>query len=56
MVKDIEHMAMGTLIKSTSGIRGIVGNGLDATIAENYARAFGTFVKKGRIHDTVSFF
>lgn len=40
---------MPTLIKSTSGIRGIVGDGIDAGIAENYGKAFGTFVKKGKI-------
>ncbi len=42
-------MFQKTLIKSTSGIRGIVGHGLDATITEDYAKAFGTFVKKGKI-------
>jgi len=40
---------MPTLIKSTSGIRGIVGDALDSTIAENYARAFGTFIKEGKV-------
>ncbi|HEX2897546.1 MAG TPA: phosphoglucosamine mutase [candidate division Zixibacteria bacterium] len=40
---------MPTLIKSTSGIRVIVGDGLDSTIAENYARAFGTSIKKGKV-------
>jgi len=40
---------MPTLIKSTSGIRGIIGNGLDSKIAENYARAFGIFVGKGKV-------
>ncbi|MGH8015809.1 MAG: phosphoglucosamine mutase, partial [Candidatus Zixiibacteriota bacterium] len=40
---------MPTLIKSTSGIRGIVGDGLDSTIAESYSKAFGTFVKKGKV-------
>ncbi len=42
-------MSNGILIKSTSGIRGIVGNGINATIVEDYAKAFGTFVKKGKI-------
>src|SRR3990172_4139052 len=42
-------MPKETLIKSTSGIRGIVGHGLDATITANYAKAFGTFVKKGKV-------
>jgi phosphomannomutase len=40
---------MPTLIKSTSGVRGIVGDGLDATIATDYARAFGVFVGKGKV-------
>ncbi len=42
-------MPKETLIKSTSGIRGIVGHGLDATIVSDYAKAFGTFVKKGKV-------
>lgn len=42
-------MPKETLIKSTSGIRGIVGHGLDATITSDYAKAFGTFVKKGKV-------
>ena len=42
-------MTKNVLVKSTSGIRGIVGNGLDETIAANYARSFGTFVKKGKV-------
>ncbi len=37
------------LIKSTSGIRGIVGNGLDPIVAATYGAAFGTFLKKGRV-------
>ncbi len=42
-------MAKETLIKSTSGIRGIVGHGLDASIAADYGKAIGTFVKKGKV-------
>ena len=42
-------MPKETLIKSTSGIRGIVGHGLDATIVEDYGKAFGTFVEKGKV-------
>ena len=42
-------MTQKTLIKSTSGVRGIIGHGLDSSIAEDYARAFGSFVKKGKI-------
>ena len=37
-----------TLIKSTSGVRGIVGNGLDPIVVTNFAAAFGTFLKKGK--------
>ena len=33
----------GTLIVSISGIRGIFGNGLDASIIVKYATAFGTW-------------
>ncbi|MEW6050341.1 MAG: phosphoglucosamine mutase [Candidatus Zixiibacteriota bacterium] len=40
---------MGTpeLVKSTSGIRGVVGNGLDPVMITAYGAAFGTFLKKG---------
>ena len=38
-----------TLIISTSGVRGIVGSGLDSTIATNFAAAFGTFLKRGTV-------
>ncbi len=34
---------------STSGIRGIVGSGLDADVVTEYAAAFGTFLKKGKV-------
>jgi len=37
------------LIKSTSGIRGIVGNGLDSVLVTQYGAAFGTFLKKGKV-------
>lgn len=34
---------------STSGIRGVVGSGLDAALVTEYASAFGTFLKKGKV-------
>ncbi|MBN1212116.1 MAG: phosphoglucosamine mutase [candidate division Zixibacteria bacterium] len=37
------------LVKSTSGIRGVVGNGLDPVMVTSYGAAFGTFLKKGKI-------
>jgi len=37
------------LIKSTSGIRGVVGNGLDPITIVTYGAAFGTFLKKGKV-------
>ena len=37
------------LVKSTSGIRGVVGNGLDPVMVSAYGAAFGTFLKKGKI-------
>ncbi|MFZ5981708.1 MAG: phosphoglucosamine mutase [Candidatus Zixiibacteriota bacterium] len=37
------------LVKSTSGIRGVVGNGLDPVMVAAYGAAFGTFLKKGKI-------
>jgi phosphomannomutase len=37
------------LIKSTSGIRGVVGNGLDPVIVAAYGAAFGTLLKKGTV-------
>lgn len=42
-------MSKKVLIKSISGIRGIVGNGLDPEIIVKYAAAFGTFLKKGKV-------
>ena len=37
------------LIKSTSGIRGVIGNGLDPVTVAAYGAAFGTLLKKGRV-------
>ncbi len=37
------------LVASTSGVRGIVGNGLDPILVTRYAAAFGTYLKRGRI-------
>ncbi len=37
------------LMISTSGIRGVVGSGLDAAMVTEYAAAFGTFLKKGKV-------
>lgn len=37
------------LIASTSGVRGIVGNGLDPIIACRYAAAFGSMLKRGKV-------
>jgi phosphomannomutase len=37
------------LVKSTSGIRGVVGNGLDPVMITAYGAAFGTFLKKGKV-------
>ena len=34
---------------STSGVRGVVGNGLDPVMASKYAAAFGTYLKKGTV-------
>ena len=42
-------MAKEQLIRSTSGIRGIVGAGLNPALATDYAAAFGTMVGKGRV-------
>lgn len=36
----------GTLIASVSGIRGIVGDGLDPSVFERYASAFGTWCRE----------
>jgi phosphomannomutase len=37
------------LVKSTSGIRGVIGNGLDPVIVAAYGAAFGTLLKKGTV-------
>ncbi|WP_022836147.1 phosphoglucosamine mutase [Salisaeta longa] len=37
---------MGTLIASISGIRGIVGDGLDPSVLVRYAGAYGTWARK----------
>ena len=37
------------LVKSTSGIRGVIGNGLDPVMITAYGAAFGTFLKRGPI-------
>ena len=40
---------MSTLMVSISGIRGIVGDGLDPNVLVKYTSAFADFVKKGTI-------
>lgn len=42
-------MAQKTLIKSTSGIRGVIGKGFDPLVATSYAAAFGTLLKEGKV-------
>jgi len=42
-------MKKPVLIKSVSGVRGVVGNGLDPITAAAYGAAFGTYLKKGRV-------
>ena len=37
------------LVKSTSGIRGVIGNGLDIHMLAEYGAAFGTMLKKGKV-------
>lgn len=37
------------LVKSTSGIRGVLGNGLDMHMLAEYAAAFGTLLKNGKV-------
>lgn len=41
------------LIISVSGMRGIVGENLTASIAADYGSAFGTYLKNNRQHDTL---
>ena len=40
---------MGTLMTSISGIRGIVGDGLDPETIVKYVKAFGDFIQKGKV-------
>jgi len=42
-------MTKEQLVKSTSGIRGVVGQALNPSLAADYAAAFGTLVGKGRV-------
>jgi len=42
-------MAKPVLIKSTSGIRGIVGNGFNPVLTVHYGAAFGIMLKKGKV-------
>ena len=37
------------LVKSISGVRGVVGNGLDPITVAAYGAAFGTYLKKGTV-------
>ncbi|MBU8933300.1 MAG: phosphoglucosamine mutase [candidate division Zixibacteria bacterium] len=37
------------LVKSTSGIRGVIGRGLDPVLVAKYGAAFGTMLKKGKV-------
>ncbi|HBC46776.1 MAG TPA: phosphoglucosamine mutase, partial [candidate division Zixibacteria bacterium] len=40
---------MSKLLISVSGVRGVVGESLTAQVALDYAEAFGTFLKPGKI-------
>ena len=40
---------MSTLMVSISGIRGIIGDGLDPNVLVKYTSAFADFVKKGKV-------
>ena len=42
-------MKKPVLIKSISGIRGVIGNGLDPVTVATYGAAFGTYLKKGTV-------
>lgn len=42
-------MSTKQLVKSTSGIRGVIGNGLDFHMLAEYGAAFGTLLKKGKV-------
>jgi phosphomannomutase len=37
------------LMKSISGVRGVIGNGLDPVMLTTYGAAFGSYLKKGRV-------
>jgi phosphomannomutase len=46
----LERYELGkTLIVSTSGVRGIVGGGLDPVLATRFAAGFATLLKKGKV-------
>jgi phosphomannomutase len=47
--EDRKIMHKPELVKSTSGIRGVIGNGLDPVMITAYGAAFGTLLKKGPI-------
>jgi len=40
---------MGTLMVSISGVRGIVGNGLDPYTLVSYTSAYADFIKNGKV-------
>jgi phosphomannomutase len=40
---------MSTLMVSISGIRGIIGDGLDPQVLVRFASAYGDFIKKGKV-------
>ena len=40
---------MGILMTSISGVRGIVGDGLDPEIIVKYIQAYGDFVERGKV-------
>jgi len=42
-------MTTPILVKSTSGVRGIIGNGLDPVLAVQYGAAFGSMLKRGKV-------
>ncbi len=42
-------MAQKQLVKSTSGVRGVIGKGLDPALAAAYGAAFGTLLGRGKV-------
>ena len=40
---------MSTLMVSISGIRGIVGDGLDPNVIVNFTSAYADFIEKGKV-------